>query len=101
MIGRVLGKRPSAEDVLLSMRALCTRGTDALVIAGADDDGLDYIEFHLGPRAHGMRAYENFRLMLLDGTDHTFSHPASLDMATGAILQMLESRYAPPSPRLK
>jgi pimeloyl-ACP methyl ester carboxylesterase len=57
--------RPTEEEVLANVRQLCNRGTSLLLIVGAEDDGLDYLEFHLGPRGkrlHGNRRHRSHLL---------------------------------------
>jgi alpha-beta hydrolase superfamily lysophospholipase len=90
---RFLGRGAHEEDVLLNLRKLCARGTDALFVVAAEDDGLDYLDFHLGSRGRDMRAYRNFRLLFVEGTDHTFSSAASTETVMEEILRHLDRRY--------
>jgi pimeloyl-ACP methyl ester carboxylesterase len=90
---RLLGRQPHEEDVLLNLRRLCARGTDALVLVGSEDDGLDYLEFHLGSKGREMRAYRNFRMMFVEGTDHTFTPFESRALVTNAVVDFLDRRY--------
>ena len=96
---RLLQRPPHDEDVLLNLRKLCARGTDALVVVGPEDDGLDYLEFHLGSKGRQMRAYRNFRMVFVEGTDHTFSRPESLRTAVDVLLDFLDRRYTTMSRR--
>lgn len=73
---RLLG-RNTVEGVLPKMKQLSARGTDTLMIMSAHDDGLDYVEFHLGARGSRMRGDPNFRFVTVDDSDHTFSPLAS------------------------
>ncbi len=91
---RAFRQSPHEEDVLLNLRMICARGTDSLFIVGSEDDGLDYLEFHLGPRGRKLRDVTNFRMVFVEDTDHTFSRRGSLERATDALLDYLDSRYA-------
>ena len=76
VVDRLLG-RPPQEGVLAKMKHLCGRGVQTLVAMSEEDDGLDYIEFHLGSRGSRMRGQPNFRMVLIEESDHTFSTVAS------------------------
>lgn len=90
---RLLSKAPPEEDVLSNMRRLCERGTTALLIVGAEDDGLDYLEFHLGPRGRHLRSERNFEMVFIEGTDHTFSRGESQSLVIGTVVQHLDARF--------
>ena len=63
--------------VLPSLRRLSARGCNTLMIMSAEDDALDYVEFHLGKRGSSMKADGNFRFVMMEQSDHTFSTHAS------------------------
>jgi pimeloyl-ACP methyl ester carboxylesterase len=90
------------EGVLGKMRKLSERGTDTLVISAAEDDGRDYLEFHLGRRGNRMKGSPNFRMLLVDDCDHTFSSEQSQQFVINAMLEHLRRRAAvqsvPPQP---
>ncbi|MES2786675.1 MAG: alpha/beta fold hydrolase [Pseudomonadota bacterium] len=73
---RMLGRSP-VEGVLPKMKLLGSRGVDTLMIMSAQDDGLDYVEFHLGSGASEMRGDPHFRFEIVEDSDHTFSSLAS------------------------
>jgi pimeloyl-ACP methyl ester carboxylesterase len=73
---KLRGRLPR-DGVLAKFRHLSRRGVDTLLAISEQDDGLDYIEFHLGNRGGRMRALENFRFVLIPDADHTFSTVAS------------------------
>lgn len=75
----LLGLGPSEEDVLLHMRGLARRGTHTLILVGTEDDGLDYLEYHLGAKGQKMRHEPNFAMQFIDGTDHTFTQVKTQD----------------------
>lgn len=73
---RLLG-RPTAEGGLLrKFRHLSRRGTRSLIVMSEQDDGLDYLDFHLGRNAAWLRGEPGFALQLVPGADHTFSTQA-------------------------
>jgi pimeloyl-ACP methyl ester carboxylesterase len=74
---RLLG-RASDEDVLTNVRQLCRRGVESLFVVAHEDDGVDYLEFHLGTSGRAVRS-PRFRMHFVNGSDHTFSRIASQD----------------------
>jgi hypothetical protein len=99
VVNRVLG-RPPQEGVLAKMKHLSSRGVDTLVAMSEQDDGLDYVEFHLGPGGSKMRGQANFRMELIGEADHTFSTMASQRALLRVVREHLdgvhESRAAQP-----
>lgn len=89
---RLLGHAPGEENVLANMRALTERGTDILLIVAEADDGLDYLEYHLGPRGRLMRQAANFRMLMVPGADHTLSQADSQQTVIEAVRAHLEGR---------
>lgn len=73
VLNRILQREPIQEDLLANLKTLSARGTDTLMIIGAEDDGRDYIEFHLGHRGGRLRHASNFRIAFIEGSDHTFT----------------------------
>jgi alpha-beta hydrolase superfamily lysophospholipase len=92
MTDRMLGRAPQ-EGVLAKMKHLCGRGVRTLVAMSEEDDGLDYIEFHLGSRGSRMRGHENFRMELIREADHTFSTVVSQRALLGAVREYLEAQH--------
>lgn len=74
---RLLG-RAADEDVLTNVRQLCRRGVESLFVVASEDDGVDYLEFHLGTAGKAVRS-PRFRMHFVHGSDHTFSRIASQD----------------------
>jgi hypothetical protein len=72
------------------MRLLSRRGTDILLIVAEADDGLDYLEYHIGPRGRNMRDQANFRMLMVAGADHTLSHGESQQHVIEAVRQHLD-----------
>jgi pimeloyl-ACP methyl ester carboxylesterase len=70
-------RRAPQEGVLRKMQHLSARGVKTFVVMSAEDDGLDYIEFHLGRRGSLMRGQPGFRMALIEDSDHTFSTVSS------------------------
>lgn len=91
---RVVG-RPPREGVLPKMRHLCARGVDTLVAMSEQDDGLDYIEFHLGSRGARLRSHPNFRMVLMAEADHTFSTVAGQRALMRTLREYLDSKHEP------
>jgi pimeloyl-ACP methyl ester carboxylesterase len=89
---RLLGRAPDEENVLANMRLLSQRGTDILLIVAEADDGLDYLEYHIGPRGRLMRNAANFRMLMVSGADHTLSHTDSQRRVIDAVREHLDQR---------
>ena len=86
---------PSAcppEGVLSKVKYLSARGTDTLIISAAEDDGRDYLDFHFGPLGSHMRGNPNFRMIVVEQTDHTFSNANSQQVVIAAVQDHLEKR---------
>jgi len=81
---------PDEDDVLSNAKLLCSKGTDTLMIIGAEDDGRDYIEFHLGTHGKKMGRDPRFKMAIVDGSDHTFSNSDSQDTVIALVQQHLD-----------
>lgn len=79
------------EDVLSKMKRLGVRGTNTLIILAAEDDGRDYIEFHFGSGGHRMRGSTQFRIVVVDESDHTFSSSKSQQIVIANVREHLEN----------
>ncbi len=86
---RLVGQVPDEEEVLANLRLLCDRGTNALFIVGAQDDGLDYLEFHLGTSGSKMKNHPRFEMTFIEGSDHTFSRSDSQNHVIDLVLKHL------------
>jgi alpha-beta hydrolase superfamily lysophospholipase len=95
---RVLGIGASDEGVLKAMKQLCARGTDTLMIMSAEDDGRDYVEFHLGRHGCFLRNDPNFRFEVVEDSDHTFSTRAKQRVVIDTVLQHLDQLHEQPTP---
>jgi alpha-beta hydrolase superfamily lysophospholipase len=89
---RLLGRAPGEENVLANMRLLSQRGTDILLIVAEADDGLDYLEYHIGPRGRLMGNAANFRMLMVAGADHTLSQTDSQRHVIEAVREHLDHR---------
>ena len=78
------------EDVLANVRQLSAKGTDTLMIIGAEDDGLDYIEFQLGAKGSRMRGDPRFKMAFVEGSDHTFSNSDSQKLVINIVQEHLD-----------
>lgn len=94
---RMLGMASPEEGVLAKMKHLGACGIDTLMVMSSEDDGLDYVEFHLGRRGCYLRRDRNFRMVLLDDCDHTFTTRASQRKLIDTVLQHLEQLHQPPA----
>jgi alpha-beta hydrolase superfamily lysophospholipase len=70
---QLLAKPVPQDDVLRKVKRLSARGTSTLLLVTEDDDGRDYLEFHFGRRGSYLRDDPNFRLVLVQNSDHTFT----------------------------
>jgi hypothetical protein len=93
-VDRVLG-RPPQEGVLAKMKHLAGRGVHTLVAMSEEDDGLDYVEFHLGARGARMRGHPNFRMTLIQHADHTFSTVQSQEGLLNVVRAHLDALHQP------
>jgi pimeloyl-ACP methyl ester carboxylesterase len=75
-VGVLFHRAPREESVLSQARRISARGADTLVVMAAEDDGRDYIEFHFGHHGSRMAGDPNFRMIVVEGCDHTFSSGA-------------------------
>lgn len=81
---------PDEDDVLSNVKLLCSKGTDTLMIIGAEDDGRDYIEFHLGELGKKVGIDPCFKMAIVEGSDHTFSNVDSQDTVTSLVYRHLD-----------
>jgi alpha-beta hydrolase superfamily lysophospholipase len=70
---RVTGATGPQSEVERAFAAMSERGVESLLAFSFNDGGLDMIEKHLGPEARKLRARTNFRFVVIDGADHTFT----------------------------
>lgn len=85
---------PLESSVLEKVKLLSARGTDTLLIMAADDDGRDYIEFHFGVRGSRLRNDTNFRMVVVEDSDHTFSRAKAQQLTISTIQEHLDSRVS-------
>ncbi len=79
--------------VLRDFQQLSDRGVETLLIFGADDVGIDYLESHLGKGGRAMQGRPNFQLELVEGTEHTFGQMWAQDRLTRTLMQFLQQRF--------
>jgi alpha-beta hydrolase superfamily lysophospholipase len=89
---KLLQPSSAAEGVLSKVKRLSERGTDTLMISAAEDDGRDYLDFHFGPMGSHLRGNPNFKMIVVEQTDHTFSNADSQQIVIAAVHDHLESR---------
>ncbi len=92
---RILGGSGQGEEsVIASTRRLSARGTDTLAVMAAEDDGRDYMEFHFGVGGSRLRKDPNFRMVIVDDSDHTFSTVQSQQNVISIVQRHLTQRFA-------
>jgi hypothetical protein len=79
-VSAVLRRGGGDGGVLPGFCRLSARGCDTLMIMSAQDDALDYVQFHLGHRGARLGGDPNFRMVTMEHSDHTFSTQASQRM---------------------
>ena len=80
---KLLAKPAPQDDVRSKVKRLSARGTATLLLVTEDDDGRDYLEFHFGRRGSYLRDDPNFKMVLVQNSDHTFTDdPAQAFVAT-------------------
>jgi len=94
-LGRVIQRKPIEDSVFSNLKALGTRGTDTLMVVGAEDDGRDYVEFHLGHRGSKLNNEPNFQITFIEGSDHTFAIPHSQQMVIDIVQRHLDQMNVP------
>jgi pimeloyl-ACP methyl ester carboxylesterase len=88
---RVRHGRLEIDDVAAQFKDTLKRGTHTLLVFGANDGGLDSMETHLGPGARKLTKYPNFRLEIVEGSDHTFTPMWSQDWLSKLVLDSVAS----------
>ena len=91
-LAKLLRPSSASEGVLSKVKRLSARGTDTLMISAAEDDGRDYLDFHFGPLGSHMRGNPNFKMIIVEKTDHTFSNADSQQVVIAAVQEHLEKR---------
>jgi pimeloyl-ACP methyl ester carboxylesterase len=89
---RVLGRVPTDEGLFAKFKHLSDRGTDTLMLFSAEDDGRDYVEFHLGTRGRRLGRDANFRMVVVQQADHTFSRSEGRQVVLATVREHLETR---------
>jgi hypothetical protein len=94
-VGRLLHRGRPEESVLSQARRIAARGADTLMVMAADDDGRDYIEYHFGQHGSRMDGDPNFRMIVVEGCDHTFSSRAGQQVLIDTVRLHLEQKISP------
>jgi uncharacterized cupin superfamily protein len=72
-LGPLVGMLTPQNKTLAGFREILQRGTQMLLLYSQEDPGLDELALHLGNDAELLRRFPTFRLVLIDGPDHTFT----------------------------
>ena len=97
LVNAWLIRKRADDDVLVEMKRLGARGTDTLMVMSSEDDGLDYVEFHLGRRGAFLRGLPHFRMVMVEDADHTFSTVASQRIVIDTVLDHLDGLHERPA----
>ncbi len=89
----LIDARTAEDGVLGKTKQLSARGVETLMIMSVQDDGLDYVEFHLGRRGSRLRRYSNFRMVMVEDADHTFSTVASQRAVIDVVREHLNKQH--------
>ena len=87
---KLLARPALQDDVLSKVKTLSARGTGTLLLVTEDDDGRDYLEFHFGRRGSYLRDDPNFKMVLVQNSDHTFTDEPSLAFVTATLKAHLD-----------
>jgi dienelactone hydrolase len=83
------------DEVARGFQALCDRSCDVLLVNGANDRAVDVVDEHLGSHAEKLRNTPGFKLVTLDGTDHTFTPLDAQHRLIALLTEHLLARYGP------
>ena len=89
----LLDRGAADEGVLPKMKHLGARGASTLMVMSVQDDGLDYVEFHLGRRGSRLRRDPHFRMVMVEDADHTFSTAASQRVVIDTVREHLDQLH--------
>ena len=90
---QLLRRQPPSDYVLAKLKGLSRRGTDTLLLVTEDDDGRDYLEFHLGRRGSYLKGDPHFKMVLVQNSDHTFSDAQGQGFVTATLKAHLDARH--------
>lgn len=94
-VRRLLPERPGAPlDIARAFSDKLQRKVDVLMIYSGMDVGLDYIEMHLGNGAKELKRFKQFQLLVLPGTDHTFSWRQAKEQLDTLLCTHMVKRFA-------
>ena len=90
---KLLAKPEPQDDVLSKVKRLSARGTGTLLLVTEDDDGRDYLEFHFGRRGSYLRDDPNFKMVLVQNSDHTFTDDPAQAFVTATLTSHLDHAH--------
>lgn len=91
--GLLPGQKPGPLDVKRVLKSKLRRGLKILFVLGENDGGVDFVELHLGRRAHALRAHSGFALEIVPGVDHTFSQRWAKDRLAALVIRHLTRNF--------
>jgi pimeloyl-ACP methyl ester carboxylesterase len=90
---QLLARPVPPDDVLSKVKRLSARGTSTLLLVTEDDDGRDYLEFHCGRRGSYLRDDPNFKMVLVQNSDHTFTDDPALAFVAATLTSHLDHAH--------
>jgi alpha-beta hydrolase superfamily lysophospholipase len=90
---KLLAKPVPQDDVLNKVKRLSARGTSTLLLVTEDDDGRDYLEFHFGRRGSYLRDDPNFKMVLVQNSDHTFTDEPAQAFVAATLTTYLDNAH--------
>ena len=94
LLARLRQDEVEVSDIRSGFRKLATRGTDALLVFGNFEVGIDIIEEHLGSNARVMRDAPGFRMQVMEGIDHTFTPLWAQEQLVRIVTEHLLTRFS-------
>lgn len=92
-LGRLQKGPRKTPSVRRDFEAICRRGGRALLVFSAVDEGIDYIETHLGAECKAMRGHPEFEMKIVEGPDHSFVPVWSQERICEIVCEELETHY--------
>ena len=90
---KLLARPAPQDDVLAKFKQLSARGTNTLLMVTEDDDSRDYLEFHLGRSGSYLQGDPNFRMVLVQNSDHTFTDAPAQALVAATLKSHLDAAH--------
>ncbi|MBS2024567.1 MAG: hypothetical protein JST92_19370, partial [Deltaproteobacteria bacterium] len=96
-IAGALSGRGSDSAIAPRFKAAARRGAESLLVFSGGDEGLDLVFLHLGGGAAAMKGFDNFKLEIVEGPDHTFTQIWAQRWLIDTIVGRVASRWGLPA----